>query len=232
MNGDPNLQKPPTVNTEPQPLSPEVTAGSSYIPQNQQQAEAPPMPSPQFKPIADPASLYGRAAQGNTDIMLSMSGITDGDPVGMETFDLGFFEDGTPAIVINGASIPIEHAQWMSILTMRNKTRAEIKAQMEFENLRQKTKASIGRILAAAPNVPKPLAESMMAAADIDPQFALNEVNQLLVSMSKDNGQEQFSRISSILQDNAVEANLKMLRSTTEREDGKKHAMVQVECKD
>ena len=58
------------------------------------------------KSIAEAAQ--GRASEVN-DFMLTLSGITDGDPVGMETFDLGFFEDGTPSISINGANVPIRH---------------------------------------------------------------------------------------------------------------------------
>ena len=130
----------------PDPAAPETVAGGSYLPQT------PPVnPPAAVKGIAGPKELLGQAREVN-DLPLTLSGISDGDPVGMETFDLGFFEDGTPAVVINGANVPIQQSQWMALLTMRNKTREEIKSQMQFEAAKQKAKTTISAIIKSAPN--------------------------------------------------------------------------------
>lgn len=180
------------------PVSPEMVAGGSYIPQEQESG------------IADQRALLGRARDVN-DFNLTMSGIADGDPVGMETFDLGFFEDGTPAITINGANVPIRHEQWMALLTQRNRTREEVKARMMFEHDKRKAKDGIAKILASAPSIPPQLGQLLMTIADMDPSMAMRETQQLLVSMSKDNGRQQIGKLSMMIQDNAVSSELSRL---------------------
>jgi hypothetical protein len=202
----------PTDITEPQ--SEEMVAGGSYIPQGE-----PFQPEQATRGIADARDLTGRASDVN-DFNLTMRGISDGDPVGMETFDLGFFEDGTPAITINGANVPIRHEQWMALLTQRNKTRAEVKARMMFEHDKRKAKAGITKILASAPSVPPQLGELLLTIADMDPATAVQETQQLLVSMSKDNGRQQIGKLSTMIQDNAVAADLSRLTRETEMQIG------------
>ena len=194
-----------------EPVSPEMVAGGSYMPQ-EDGFEAPPPPEPG---IADERALRGRASDVN-DFSLTMSGIADGDPVGMETFDLGFFEDGTPSITINGANVPIRHEQWMALLTQRNRTRGEIKARMEFEFQRRKAKDGINRILASAPSVPPQLGEMLLTIADINPGVALQETQQLLVSMAQDNGRTQIGKLSTMIQDTAVATEQQRLDSPIE----------------
>jgi hypothetical protein len=155
----------------------------------------------------------GRASNVN-DFDLTMSGIVDGDPVGMETFDLGFFEDGTPAIKINGADVPIRHDQWMALLTQRNRTREQVKQQMMFDIERDRAKQGIQRILASAPSVPPQLGNLLMTIADTDPGLAMRETSDLLASMAKDNGRSQSNRLGSLLQDSAVSSVESMLEST------------------
>lgn len=194
-----------------QPMSPEMVAGGSYIPQDQEQV--PSMPN------YDPAVLGGQASDVN-DAFLSMNGIVNGDPIGMETFDLGFFEDGTPAITINGANIPIQHNQWMALLTQRQKSRSEMKARAQFEVQRQKAKTGITKILASAPSIPPQLGQLLMTIADLDPATAMQETQQLLVSMSKDNGRQQISKLSTMIQDNAVASELSRLTREVETQIG------------
>lgn len=202
----------PTDITEPQ--SEEMVAGGSYIPQGEsfQSEQA-------TRGIADARDLTGRASDVN-DFNLTMRGISDGDPVGMETFDLGFFEDGTPAITINGANVPIRHEQWMALLTQRNKTRAEVRARMMFEHDKRKAKDGIIKILASAPSVPPQLGQLLMTLADMDPATAMQETQQLLVSMSKDNGRQQIGKLSTMLQDNSVAAELSRLTREIEIQIG------------
>lgn len=189
------------------PMSPEMVAGGSYIPQSEEQV--PTMPN------FDPSVLGGQASDVN-DAFLSMNGIVNGDPIGLETFDLGFFEDGTPAITINGANIPIQHNQWMALLTQRQKSRSEIKARAQFEVQRQKAKTSITKILASAPSVPSQLGQLLMTMADMDPATAMQETQQLLVSMSRDNGRQQIGKLSTMLQDNGVAAEMSRLTREVE----------------
>jgi hypothetical protein len=188
---------PPTEENIGQPVSPEMVAGGSYLPQEDQQV--PSMPN------YDPSVLGGQASDVN-DAFLSMNGVINGDPVGMETFDLGFFEDGTPAITINGANIPIQHNQWMALLTQRQKARAEVKARMQFEVEKRKAKTGITKILASAPSIPPQLGQLLMTIADMDPGTAMQETQQLLVSMARDNGRQQIGKLSTMIQDNAVAA--------------------------
>lgn len=196
------------------PSSPEMIAGGSYIPQDQDvQAQIPSIPG------YSPDDLDGNASDVN-DAFLSMNGIVNGDPIGMETFDLGFFEDGTPAIKINGANIPIEHNQWMALLTQRQKSRSEMKARAQFEVQRQKAKTGITKILASAPNIPPQLGQLLLTIADMDPETAMQETQQLLVSMSKDNGRQQISKLSTMIQDNAVSSELSRLTREMETQVG------------
>ena len=202
-----------------EPVAEESVPGGSYIPQqqNMNQAAGSVGESDAFaRRIAKDAK--GRASHVN-DFDLTMSGIVDGDPVGMETFDLGFFEDGTPAIQINGASVPIRHDQWMSLLTQRNKTRDQVKQQMIFEKSREDAKTGIQRILASAPNVPPQLGNLLLTIADMNPELAMQETSQLLSSMSKDNGKTQSSKLASLLQDQAVFSTQNFLDAEIEIKD-------------
>jgi len=214
------------------PMSPEMVAGGSYLPGASSadgveemipsvSSSAQGMASAQqsAQGIASERDLRGRASDVN-DFTLTMRGISDGDPVGMETFDLGFFEDGTPAITINGANVPIRHEQWMALLTQRNKTRSEIRMRMEFEHDKRKAKDGISRILASAPSVPPQLGQLLMTIADLDPGAAMQETKQLLVSMSKDNGREQIGRLSTLVQDNAVGVEMSRLNREFEMQIG------------
>ncbi|MBM3967743.1 MAG: hypothetical protein FJ308_22200, partial [Planctomycetes bacterium] len=197
-----------------QPQSPEMVSGASYIPQEDSFKS-----DRATKGLADAKALTGRASDVN-DFNLTMRGISDGDPVGMETFDLGFFEDGTPAITINGANVPIRHEQWMALLTQRNKMRAEVKARMQFEYDKREAKDGITKILASAPSVPPQLGQLLMTMADMDPATAMQETQQLLVSMSRDNGRQQIGKLSTMLQDNGVAAEMSRLTREVETQIG------------
>lgn len=138
------------------------------------------------------SSTKGRASHIN-DFDLTMSGIVDGDPVGMETFDLGYFKDGTPSITINGAHVPIRADQWMALLSMREKTRTEIKQRAEFESAKSKAKSSVSKVIRAFPSLPSGMAELFMAQADIDPVSALNNLQSLYMDMQTGRGKDKMS---------------------------------------
>lgn len=190
----------------PDPMAPEAVAGGSFIPQ-QDPVNANALRTPEEQNFAKLASQEAKGKMSHiNDFDLTLSGITDGDPAGMETFDLGFYEDGTPAIVINGANVPIRHEQWMSLLTMRSNMRKELKARTEFSIMVQKAKSTISRTIAAAPNIPPALGELLMGLADMDPQAAMNEITKLLGSMAKDGGRGQISKIGAGMQNAAIGA--------------------------
>lgn len=171
------------------PAAPETVAGGSYL------TQTPPVnPQAAVKGIAGPKELLGQARDVN-HLPLTLSGISDGDPVGMETFDLGFFEDGTPAIVINGANVPIQQSQWMALLTMRNKTREEVKSQMQFEQQKARAIDAVSRITRAMQLSPG-MTELFMAQAQIDPEMATKNLNNLYVAMSSGNGKNLESDIA------------------------------------
>lgn len=196
------------------PVSPEMVAGGSYIPQEQDvQAQIPSMPG------YNPDDLQGDASDVN-DAFFTMNGIVNGDPMGMETFNLGFFDDGTPAIQINGANIPIQHGQWMALLSQRQKTRSEIKARLEFAVRQKKARDGISKIIASAPNIPPQLGQLLWEMTSINPDMAMQETQQLLVSMSKDNGRQQIGKLSTMLQDNAVSTELSRLTREVETQIG------------
>jgi hypothetical protein len=205
---------------------PEAVAGGSYIPQPSATASSSALPNTTApsNPLADQIAkdAKGRVSQDVPDFMLAAEGIVNGDPAGMEAFDLGFFEDGTPAITIAGASIPIRHEQWMALLTQRNVMRKELRARMDFEVERKRAKDGIGKVLASAPSVPPQLGQLLLTLADMNPPAAVQETSQLLVSMSSDNGKAQIGRISDYLQATAVENDMNRLFTEYEDEIGNK----------
>ena len=152
--------------------------------------QQPQMPDPQHMRIR----LQGRARDVN-DIDLTISGIADGDPVGMETFDLGFFEDGTPAIVINGANVPIRHEQWMALLNMREKSRYDMERMTEFR-VAQDTAMNAIKQVESAIDLPDGMAPLLYAQAQIDPSAATKALQSLYLEMQKGGGQELMGRIS------------------------------------
>jgi len=149
------------------------------------------------KSIAEAAK--GRASEVN-DFMLTLSGITDGDPIGMETFDLGFFEDGTPSISINGANVPIRHEQWMSLLTARNRTRTELDERMRFDRERVKATTAVNSVIKAIPNLPVGMSELFMAQAEMDPASAMNNLSSLYVNMQKNGGVDLIGKLGAQVQ--------------------------------
>lgn len=187
------------------PMAPESNIGGSYMPQQQMPAV------PKIDPAdGNFAKMLAESSRGQAsdidDFGLTMAGIAYGDPVGLETFDLGFFEDGTPAIAINGVNIPIDHGQWMSMMQMRNQTRAETKRRMEFEVQRQRAKKSISSIVASVPNLPNGMAPLMLGLADIDPIAAMNQAAQLLPSIHRDGGRSQMGTIAGQIKKTQVDS--------------------------
>ena len=177
-----------------EPVSKDLLPGGSYIPQ-QDGFQAPPPPQ---NAIADPRALRGRASEVN-DFSLTMSGIADGDPIGMETFDLGFFEDGTPAITINGANVPIKHEQWMALLTQRNRSRGELQEKMKFAVDQRNAIRSVNSVLSAMPNLPQGMPDLFRTMAQTDPARALDNLQKLYLEMQTNNGKDMHGQMASDL---------------------------------
>ena len=93
------------------------------------------------------------------DLETAFEGIYGGDPVGLESFDLGFFKDGTPAIVLNGAPVPIEQSMWMALLNKRQQSRQEMDARMRFEVQKRKATDFVSKTVRAIPNLPSARAD-------------------------------------------------------------------------
>jgi hypothetical protein len=172
-----------------------MVEGGSYLPQQEAQV---PQTSVPAQGIANERDMRGRASDVN-DFSLTMSGIADGDPVGMETFDLGFFEDGTPAITINGANVPIRHEQWMALLTQRNRSRTELRERMQFAVNQREAMRSVKSVLAAMPSLPQGMPELFMAQAQTDPDKARDNLQRLYLEMQKNGGRDMHGQMASDL---------------------------------
>lgn len=145
----------------------------------------------------------GRASDVN-DLELTMAGILEGDPVGMETFDLGFYEDGTPAVFINGAPVPIESNQWMALMEMRQQGRRRMDEMFKFRVKAQQATAAVNSVVNAMPNMGAGLKQALAYLAQTDPDLAMSEVAKLGTSMAQDGGKTQFVDLSSGIFDSRV----------------------------
>lgn len=193
--------------------SPDAADGSGYIPyrkepfkldlvpsrQDAGAVETPPAPAKMSLADSMEKSAKGRASHVN-DFDLTIRGIADGDPVGMETFDLGFFNDGTPAVVINGANIPIRHEQWMALMSLRNKTRDEIDRRVEFKIARDRAVDAISKVQASV-QLPNGLIPLLYAQAEINPDGATKNLSDIYLSMQKTGGKDVMGKIAVELQD-------------------------------
>jgi hypothetical protein len=195
-------------------------SNEGYIPQtNDQQPKVPQPPQgmPQAAPQVDQREqqfadqfasvMQGRASDIN-DFDLTMAGIYAGDPVGMETFNLGFYEDGTPAIVINGAPVPIGMEQWATMAEMRQRTRQEVKQRVQFNDARRTAKTAVDKVVKAVPNLPSGLGELLMATADVDPQFALQQLNEVFVNNKRDGNRTQIGELAALNMKRAIDNTL------------------------
>jgi hypothetical protein len=195
-------------------------SNEGYIPQtNDQQPKVPQPPQgmPQAAPQVDQREqqfadqfasvMQGRASDIN-DFDLTMAGIYAGDPVGMETFNLGFYEDGTPAIVINGAPVPIGMEQWATMAEMRQRTRQEVRQRVQFNDARRTAKTAVDKVVKAVPNLPSGLGELLMATADVDPQFALQQLNEVFVNNKRDGNRTQIGELAALNMKRAVDNTL------------------------
>ena len=179
----PAVSDAPDMATDAEGATDEVGAGDEYDP-----SQTPTQPNQQ--------SLIAAATKGQVshynDFDLTLSGIVDGDPVGLETFDLGYFKDGTPSISINGANVPIRMDQWMSLLTMREKTRAEVRQKVAFEKKRKDSVDAVSKLLKTVPLEPG-LAELFSAQAQIDPARAIENMQRVYVAL-KTNGSRALKK--------------------------------------
>ena len=173
-----------------QQTSSEMVRGGSYIPQSE--ANVPTVPK------FDPSVLGGQASDVN-DAFLSMNGVVNGDPIGLETFDLGFYEDGTPAITINGANIPIQHNQWMALLTQRQKSRSDMQEKMKFAVEQRNAIRSVNSVLSAMPNLPQGMPELFLTMAQTDPVRAIDNLQRLYLEMQKNNGKDMHGQMAADL---------------------------------
>jgi len=189
----------------------EPASGESFVPYTEQpfkldlvgpEAEQPQqaVPAPQQSAFTQmiQSSAKGRISDHN-DIELTMDGIANGDPLGLETIDFGFFDDGTPAIVINGAGVPVRHEQWMSMMAMRNKAREEMRARVEFEGQRSIAMNAIQQVYASGA-LPEPMATLFMAQAATDPKGATKNLSDAYLGMQKDGGRELMGKTAAEIQ--------------------------------
>jgi len=176
-------------------------------PQQQPTPQPAPQPRPSVPTFSDEMTKAsrGRASDVN-DFMLTMDGIANGDPIGMETFDLGFYEDGTPAIVINGSPVPIRHEQWMALASQRSKMREEIRQRIEFEAAVNQAQTSIGKVIASVPQMPAALGDMLMSLSTVDPGKALDYLYKSFTSVQANGGKSMMGEIAFDMQQTKNEA--------------------------
>jgi len=182
-------------------------APDSYIP-DQEQMDIPSAPQQLPQPSQTPEDVdyakrfedvvKGRASDVN-DLDLTIAGIYAGDPIGMETFDLGFYDDGHPAIIINGAPVPIPMDQWAALANMRQKTRDDVAQRIRFNDAKRTAEDSVMKVVRAMPNLPAGLGDLLMATAGIDPQFAMQQLSNLYVNNKKDGNRSQIGELSGVI---------------------------------
>ena len=186
--------EPPAVSRDSAPIPAPAPSSAPAAPSPMQAAPAPTMNDEMSK------ASRGLLSQDYNDVFESMNGIVNGDPIGMETFDLGFYEDGTPALVINGTPVPVRHEQWMALMTQRSKMREELRAQAMFANDVQKAQESIAKVGASIPSMPRPMIDLFMSQASINPQRALENLSSSYVAMQKDGGRGLMGGVAAEMQ--------------------------------
>ncbi len=151
------------------------------------------------------------------DPFLAMRGIVNGDPIGMETFDLGFFDDGTPAININGGSIPVDQSMWMAILNARVATRDEMERRMEHATKVQKTSEMVSKVLRANPNINPDLRDGLIGLTDVYPDFVTEQLFRLSANSAYDGGRTQGNELQALKMDTLGQATASRILSSRAR---------------
>ena len=151
------------------------------------------------------SAVKGRAPDIG-DPFLAMRGIIEGDPVGMETFDLGFFDDGTPAININGGAIPVDKSMWMALLNARVATRDEMDRRMEHAMKVQRTSDLVDKTLRANPNVNADTREALIGLTNDYPDFVAEQLFRLSANMAYDGGKRQGNELQALRMDTLGQA--------------------------
>lgn len=129
-------------------------------------------------PIASEENSWMRGlAKGNAsdegDLGLVAEGIYNGDPVGLEAFDLVRLRDGSPAIRFGKSVVPIDRSEWMSLFAARQRSRQDMRQRMDFAKDVRIATDSIGKMTAAIPAMQNGLGQSLAMYAQIDPQGAM-----------------------------------------------------------
>lgn len=158
----------------------------------------------QDDPYADRRrQLIGMSSQGNDDVLLPLDGIVNGNPLGLEAFDLGFYEDGTPAIVINGAPVPVRESQWMALMNQRMRSREEMNARMEFAVKQRKARDSVSKVLTSM-ELPSNLGALLQVQAEMDPDAAVNSLMRLYTEVQRNDGRDLAGDIAVSIKKNDI----------------------------
>jgi len=242
LNASPfdNTPKPEPIFEEPAPgylpePPPLIEGGyeDSLMKSRQQQQQSAPPSDFQSQQTAGQQESNRQRATGTAsevhDLFLTMNGVVNGDPVGMETFDLGFYEDGTPAIFINGAPVPIEHNQWMALMSARDKSRGELKQRIEFGKRRTDAKSLLGTARAAIPQLQGSGAvyfDALMALAEYDPNAVIQKISEFGVDFEKDQGREALGETTFYLKLNQMKPSMDRYFGKTITEQDRKNALL------
>jgi len=177
-----------------QMAAPFEQAGAGYIPSKPLNVAG--VANDIAKGVATPDDKANKAIQSATkgrasdvgDPFLAMEGIVNGDPVGMETFDLGFYDDGTPAISINGSPIPVDQSMWMALMESRLSTRQELERRMKHQEKVTQVSDTLSTLFKAMPKIPQDTQSVLNAMVEQYPEWVESQIDRIPVNMEVDGG--------------------------------------------
>ena len=154
-------------------------------------------------PILSMADASEGMISDEGDIESVMDGVKDGDPVGSESYDLGFAGDGTPVLIFGKdkkSVVPVGKDMWMALMNQRKQMRAEIRDRVMFAGDVAKATESFNKIRAAAPVLQGELGSAIGAMIQIDPKSGMQALQRALGSMETDGGASVEADVKSDLQ--------------------------------
>lgn len=146
-------------------------------------------------------------ASDEGDLPLVSDGMYNGDPVGLEAFDLVRTKSGKTAIRYGNKKdgtwsvVPIDRAEWMALFSARQKTRQEVRQRMDFAKDVRIATDSIGKMTAAIPAMQNGLGQSLAMYAQIDPKGAMEYMVKASGAIQTGTSNELTGQVRAKIQD-------------------------------
>jgi len=205
------------IETMDQPLAVvDETVARGGVPFRKRSQDLPAGPSPsrgsvEQDPILDLADAAEGMISDEGDIESVMDGVKDGDPVGLESYDLGFAGDGTPVLIFGKDKktvVPVGKDMWMALMSQRKQMRAEIRDRAMFAAEVAKAKEAFAKIRAAVPSLKGPVGDAIDALIEMDPRAGTVAYQRALMGMESDGGKAVHADVRSDMQKRVNEQKL------------------------